>query len=194
MIKLLPAILFLFYSSVGHSQQNMLAFKKGNKTIERFWKGNFIAFQLTNQEWRKGEITKIQNDSFFIRPMIIKYSLMATDTFHYAVIGFAFSDVYAMPKKGYLVDYVDGRFQISRSGGHVHWYWIKSGWIFRVGAVGYAALNLTNGLIENDFSIKDGRLAIAAGVFLFGTLLKHIYKPVLRLRNKNHLEMVNHSH
>ena len=116
---------------------------------------------------------------------------MGTDTFHYPVKGFAISDVYAMPKKGYLIDYINGRFQISRSGGHVHWYWVKSGWVFRVGAAGYAALNLTNGLIQNNISINDGRIAIAAGVFLFGTILKHIYKPTLRLRNKYQLEMLN---
>ena len=191
MTKLLLFFFFLLYSLAGQSQQNILAFKKGHKVITRFWTGNFIAFQLKDGEWRKGEIIKIRNDSFYIRPMIVQYSLMRTDTFHLGVLGFSFSDVYAMPKKGYLIDYIDGRFQISRSGGHVHFYWVKSGWIFRVGAVGYAALDITNGIINNDLTLKDGRLAIAAGVFLFGTLLKHVYKPTLRLGNKYHFEVVN---
>jgi hypothetical protein len=169
----------------------MLAFKKGNKTISKFWEENFIAFQLKNKEWRKGEITKIQNDSFYIRPMIVKYGLYSSDTFHYSILGFAFSDVYAMPKKGYLIDYVNGRFQISKSGGHVHWYWVKSGWVFRVGAAGYSALNIINGLIKNNLTLKDGRLAIAAGVFVFGVLLKHIYRPTLRIRKKYHFEIVD---
>ena len=117
--------------------------------------------------------------------------MMGADTFRYPVQGFAFSDVYAMPKKGYLIDYGNGSFHISKSGGHVHWYWIKSGWIFRVGSAGYTALYLANELRNDKFSIKGANLGIPAGIFLSGILLKHIYKPVLRVRNKYHLEMVN---
>ena len=123
--------------------------------------------------------------------MVVQYGLMGSDTFHYSVLGFAFSDVYAMPKKGYLIDYKDGHFHISPTGGHVHFYWIKSGFLFKIGGAGYAVVNVANGLINNNFTLKDGRLAIAAGVFLFGVLLKHVYKPVLRVRNKYHFEMVS---
>ena len=168
----------------------MLDFKKGNITIERFWLGDFIAFQLKDKEWQKGQLTRISNDSFYIRPMAVYYYTMGSDTVYFNVSGYAIPDVFAMPKKGYLIDYIDGRFQISTSGGHVHWYWIKSGWIFRVGAVGYAVLNIANGLINNNFSFNGSQLAIAAGVFLFGVLLKHIYKPALAIGKKYHFEMV----
>ncbi len=190
MNRLTLIIVLFFYSTIAYTQQNILIFKKGNKTIDRFYKGTLIAFQLKNRQWQKGEITTIRNDSFYISPMVVHYSLMGTDTVHYNVLGFAFSEVFAMPKKGILIDHINGRFQISTSGGHVHWYWIKSGWIFRVGAAGYAALNVANGLIKNEFSFKGSKLGIAAGVFLFGTLLKYIYKPVLPLGKKYHLEMI----
>ena len=189
MNKLKFIALFLFYSAITYSQQTILIFKKGNKTITKFWQGTFIAFQDKNRQWQKGEIKKIQNDSFYIRPMVVYYGLMSNDTVHYNILRFACKDVYAMPKKGVLIDYINGRFQISGSGGHLHWYWIKSGWIFRVGAAGYAALNVTNGLINNNFSFKGSNPGIAAGVFLFGTLLKHTYKPLLLLRKKYHLEI-----
>ncbi len=168
----------------------MLDFKKRNTTIERFWLGDFIAFQLKNSEWQKGQLTRISNDSFYIRPRVVYYYSMGSDTVYFNVSGYSISDVFAMPKKGYLIDYINGRFQISTSAGHVHWYWIKSGWIFRVGAAGYAALNVANGLINNNFSFNASQLAIAAGVFLFGVLLKHIYKPVLPIGKKYHFEMV----
>ena len=157
-----------------------------------YWKGSTISFQLKNKQWQKGEITKIQNDSFFIRPMIVRYALMGTDTFHYKIMGFALTDVFAMPNKGILVDYINGRFQISTSGGHVHWYWIKSGWIFRVGGAGYAGLNIANGLIDNNFSFRESktRLAAAAAVFLGGVLLHKSYKPYLRLGRKYSLEIL----
>src|ERR1700730_954534 len=141
-MKRLTLIIILFLSfSIIHSQRTILVFKKKNKSLENFWMGSPIAFQLKNREWQKGEITAIKNDSFYIRPMVIQYNLYTVDTFHYDIFGFSVSDVYAMPKKGVLIDYKNGEFQIIKSAGHQHWYWIKSGWIFRVGTAGYAGLN-----------------------------------------------------
>lgn len=184
---------FLFCSSALYSQEDFFVFRKGNKTIDLFRKGYYIAFQLKNHEWHTGHITKIQNDSFYIRPQVVRYSLtglMGSDTLYYPVQSFALAEVFAMPKKGIQVDYIDGRFQITRSGGHVHWYWIKSGWVFRVGGAGYAGLNIINGLIKNDLSLSGSKLGIAAGVFLGGVLLHKAYKPVLRLRKKYRLQFI----
>lgn len=61
---------------------------------------------------------------------------------------------------------MNGRFQITTSGGHVHWYWIKSGWIFRVGAGGYAVLDVANGLIRSNFSLSGSKLGTAAAIIL----------------------------
>ena len=131
-LTLISILLFSFF--VNYSQQAILLFKKKNQNLESFWVGSTIAFQLRDKQWQKGEITKIQNDSFFIRPVVVRYNLLNTDTFYYNIAGYSVSDIYAMPKKGVLIDYKDGEFQISMSGGHQHWYWIKSGWIFRVAA------------------------------------------------------------
>ena len=167
----------------------MLNFKKRNKVIQKYWNGGTIAFQLKNGQWQKGEITVIRNDSFYIRPMVVQYSLMSIDTFHYRVKGFALTDVYAMPNRGILIDYINGHYQVSRSGGHVHFYWIKSGWIFRAGAAGYAGLNIANGLINKDLSLRNNKtqLLAAAAVFLGGMLLHKKYKPYLRIGRKYHL-------
>src|SRR4030095_1174527 len=191
MNKLTLIAILSFSFSLAYCQQDILVFKKKNKEIYRYWKGSTIAFQLEDKQWQKGEITKIQNDSFYIRPMIVRYSLMGTDTIHYGVRGFALTDVFAMPNKGILIDYKNGRFQISPSGGHVHWYWLKSGWIFRVGAAAYAGLHIANGLIQNNFSFSDSKteLLVAAGVFLVGVLLHMNYKPYLRVDTKYRLEI-----
>jgi hypothetical protein len=192
MYKLTLITILSFSFSFGYCQQDILVFKKKNKEIYRYWKGSTIAFQGRDKQWQKGEITKIQNDSFYIRPMIVRYSLMGTDTFHYNVRGFALADVFAMPNKGILIDYKDGRFQISGSGGHVHFYWIKSGWIFRVGAAGYAGLHIANGLKQNNFSLSGSKtqLLAAAAVFLVGVLLHKNYKPYLRIDRKHRLEIL----
>jgi hypothetical protein len=187
-LTLISILSFSFFNS--YSQQAILLFKKKNITVQSFWVGSTIAFQGRDKEWQKGEITRIQNDSFFIRPTIVQYNLLTTDTFYYNIAGFSVSDVYAMPKRGVLIDYKDGEFQVSRSGGHQHWYWIKSGWLFRVAGAGYAGLIVANSLIDSDLSISDSKtqLGVAAGVFLLGVLLKKIYKLTIRTGKKYYME------
>jgi hypothetical protein len=192
MKKLTLIFLFVLYSSLAFSQHNFILFKKKEKTIASFYTDSYIAFQLKNQEWKTGYITKIQNDSFWIKPMIVYYGLMGSDTVYLPILPFSFADVYAMPKKGIKIDYLKGRFQINRGAGHVHWYWIKSGVLFRIGGAGYAALNITNGIVKNDFSFSDNKnkLIGAAAAFFFGTLLKKIYKPVLKMHKKYYFKTV----
>jgi hypothetical protein len=190
-LTLISILLFSFF--VNYSQPAILLFKKKKKTLESFWVGSIIAFQLKDKQWQKGEITKIQNDSFFIRPVVVQYNLLNTDTLYYNIAGFSVSDIYAMPKRGVLIDYKDGGFEVSRSGGHQHWYWIKSGWVFRVGAAGYAGLIVANSLIDSDLSISDSKtqLGIAAAVFLGGVLLQKAYKLTVKVRKKYHFEVFN---
>jgi hypothetical protein len=190
MYKLLTILLF-FYSSYADAQQNFFVLKKGSKTIKSYRAGFDIAFQTKNQQWTTGKITKIQNDSFFIRPGIVHYYLMGTDTTYYPIISFALADVVILPKKGLKIDYINGQFQINRSAGHVHFYWIKSGWVFRVGSAGYALLNIVNGLIQNSLSFSWGTFGVAAGIFLFGEILHRTYKVTMRMGKKYHLEFIN---
>ena len=187
-LTLISILLFSFFNS--YSQQAILLFKKKNITVQNFWVGSTFAFQGRDKEWQKGEITEIHNDSFFIRPTVVQYNLLTTDTFYYNIAGYSVSDVYAIPKRGVLIDYKDGKFQISGSGGHQHWYWIKSGWLFRVVGAGYAGLIVANSLIDSDLSISDSKtqLGLAAGVFLVGVLLKKIYKLTIRTGKKYHME------
>jgi hypothetical protein len=192
MKKLTLISVSLFFFSITYPQQAILSFKKKNKILENYWKGSIIAFQTKDKQWQKGEITQIQNDSFYIRPMIIQYNSFRIDTFYYNIPGFSISDVYAMPKRGVLIDYKNGKFRIIMSAGHQHWYWIKSGWIFRAGAVGYAGLNVANGLIKNDLSFSEQKtqLGIAGAVFLGGVILHRVYKLTLRLGKKYHLQIL----
>jgi hypothetical protein len=118
--------------------------------------------------------------------------LFGSDTLRYNIIGFSFSDVYALPKKGVLVDYKNGQYQIITSAGHQHFYWIKSGWIFRAGAIGYSGLHVANGLIKNDFSVSKSKtqLATAAGIFVGGFLMKLMYSRTLLLGRKYRMEVL----
>ena len=166
----------------------MLTFKRKSKTIENFWVGSVIAFQTANKEWQKGEITAIRNDSFYILPRIVRYHLYGTDTLYLPIEGYSVSNVYSLPKKGFEVDFKNGRFQAVPT--NVHWYWIKNGWLFRKLGEGYAAVNLVNGLIDHDLSFSGYKIkfTVAASVFLLGVLLHKIYKPSLQLGRKYHLD------
>ena len=181
---ILTAFCISLFSSL-HSQEDILLFKKGYKTIDKFWKGTFIAFQLENKTWEKGELMKIKNDSFYIRPRVIKYSPFGTDTLYYPIKGFAISDVYAIPKRGVLIDYINGQFQISRTGGHQHFYWIKSGLLFKLGGAGYAILSIVNGV--------PGGVAIGAAIFAVGFVMKKTYKLTIRVKKKYHIEVLSFS-
>lgn len=192
MNKIILIAILSFSYSLAYSQDDILIFKKRNKMIARYWKGSTIAFQQWDKQWEKGVITRIRNDSFYIRPIVVRYSFMGTDTLHFPIIGFALTDIVTMPNNGILIDYKNDHFQISGAGGHVHWYWIKSGWIFRTGAAGYAGLHIINGLINNDlsFSNSKGPLLTAAAVFLGGVLLHKDYKPYLTIGKKYHFNTV----
>ena len=192
MLKLLLLAILSFSISKAYCQQNILAFKKRGGDVTRYWKGSTFAFQTIDKQWQKGEITKIQNDSLYIRPMVVRYYLMGSDTLYAKIKGFALTDIFAMPNKGILIDYINERFQISRSGGHVHFYWIQSGLLFRIGAAVYAGLHIANGLLNNNFSFSDSKTALlsAAAVFLGGVLLHKNYKPYLRLGRKYRLEII----
>lgn len=183
MQKLILAAFSFFLLSSLHSQEDILVFKKGHKTIDKFWRGTFIAFQLENKTWQKGELMKIKDDSFYIRPRVIKYSPFGTDTLYYPIKGFKVSDIYAMPKRGVLIDYINGQFQISRTGGHQHFYWIKSGLLFKLGGAGFAILSIVNGI--------PGGVAIGAALFAVGMVMKKTYKLTHRLNRKYHIEVLS---
>jgi len=193
MIKLTLAILCNCCSILLFAQNDVLVYKKGDKTIQHFYKDSYISFQLKNNEWMKGFITSIEKDSFYFTKEIVRYYTMGSDTSRFAGYHYALNDIYAMPKKGVQIDYLGDRFRITRDGGHQHWYWIKSGWIFRIGAAGYAALSVANSLIKNSFSFTGSKLGIAAGIFAAGVILKKTYKLTHQLGKKYHLETMKFS-
>ena len=193
MNKLLLSALLILFTISTQAQVNYMVLKKGNKTVQHFWKDSYITFQQKDGQWMHGIITKIENDSFYLTMEKITYSMMGSDTAHFSGFHYALSDVYVMPKKGLKIDYIDGQFRINPGAGHLHWYWIKSGWLFRTAAIGYTGLYLANGLIDNNLSFSGGKLGVAGAVFLAGVILHKVYKVTFRLGNKYHLEAVNTS-
>lgn len=188
-------LLLLMIITAVNAQHNSLVFKKGNKVLQRFWTGTEISFQTADNYWHKGRIKKLTADSVYIQPVTVKYRLMGTDTISWPVEGYHYRDIATLPKRGYLISMIDNQFQINRGAGHVHFYWIKSGVLFRVGAVAYTGVMLFNNLSDKNpdkMAIKKGLLT-GAGIYLFGFLLKKMYNPVNKTGKKYKLEFINYA-
>ena len=126
----------------------------------------------------------MENDSFYFTKEIVRYGLMGSDTMHFSGFHFALSDIYAVPKRGVQIDWVNDHYQIISWGGHQHFYWVKSGYIFRLGAAGYALVNILNGIIKHHVTLEGSKMGIAAVVLAGGIVLKKIYKLTHRLGGK----------
>jgi len=183
---------FLLVTLNLFSQNDILLFKKNHKTISTYAKGSYISFMTPDRQWMKGIITYIANDSIYLKEEVVQMNMMGNDTFHYSGLRYSVKDIYALPKEGVFIDRYNGRYKITTEGGHVHWYWVKSGWLFRTGAIGYASLNIANGIINHNLSFADYKteFAIASGTFLFGVLLHKLYKPWLPVGKRYHLERI----
>lgn len=192
MLKPAALLLLLFAQTISRGQHNILLFRKKNRTISSFTQGSVISFMTPDRAWHKGEITRLSKDSFCITPRIKIYNLYGTSTITFNTETYALHDIYAMPNKGILIDFKDNRFQVSRTGGHVHWYWVKSGWLFRTGAIGYTALNTFNAVRNKDFSISKYKTPLLAAGTLFagGVVLHKTYKPFILVRKRHHIQFV----
>jgi hypothetical protein len=189
MNRLLLLLLVTFISVPSFSQQHVLVLKKNGKTEKHYWLHSSFSFRTHNKVWRKGELVKIKTDSFTIIPTVVRMGMFLKDTLRFPAETYAVTDVFVLPKKGLLIDYRGGKFQIIRSAGTMNFYWLKSGLIFRLGAAGYVALTVINGLINSNLAFEGNGFLIAGGVFLGGVILKKAYKPVYYMGKKYTLEV-----
>ena len=189
---LLPIILFSFIISPVAAQKSFIALKKGVHTKKRFWQDGLFAFQLKDGRLLNGTIIKISKDSFDLKPYAINYNFMWADTLHLNTQHIAIKDIKAIPVRGLNIDYHNGSYRVSRGDGHMHFYWIKSGWLLRAGALGYVGLKLANSAI-NKLSLKDQStdIAIAAAVYGAGYFMKKKYNVFTRLNKRRRLVAVN---
>lgn len=182
---LLLFLLFVFFYSAS-AQRAALIVKKNNKVKQQYWLHSYFAFQTHNNIWRKGELMSLKEDSFFIRPTVVKMGMFQNDTLRFPIEGYALTDILHLPIKGLLIDYRDGKFQVIRSAGNISFYWLKSGLILRIGAIGYTALTIINGALSNTLSFNGICLPVVAAVYITGIVLKRWYKPVIELGRRGY--------
>lgn len=185
---LLVSVFIFCYSATA--QQAVLMVKKKSKTIQQYWLHSYFAFQTHNNIWRKGELMSLTKDSFYIRPTVVRIGLFVNDTVRFPIEGYALTDVLRLPIKGLLIDYKDGKFQVIRSAGNISFYWLKSGLVLRIGAIGFTVLTIINGTINGDLSLAGTWLPVAGAVHASGFALKRLYKPVFSVQGKYELKIV----
>ncbi|MFI5154048.1 MAG: hypothetical protein ACHQET_11985 [Chitinophagales bacterium] len=191
MMKLLFHLTFFLTSFHSPGQNQILSFQKNRKIIRNYSTGTYIAFMDNNRQWQYGIIKKIRNDSLYLSLYMLQHNFFSMDTVHFGAAAYALNDIYAMPKSGIAIDDIMGpnNRQIATYAGHVHFYWIKGGWIFRALGIGYAGLNLFNALVVSNQPVDWVGLAIAAGLFTIGEILHLTWKPYLKLRKKYFLSI-----
>jgi hypothetical protein len=192
MTKALTVLISLLFCLTSTAQKGSLVIKRNNKTMFRYWAGKEIAFQTADKAWHKGTITRLTADSFYIKPIKVVYHMMGSDTISYSTESYRHADIATIPKRGILISNANGGFDIIRSAGHVHFFWIKGGLLFKLGAGMYAAVRLGN-TIGNEFNWKKekGALFTAAAVYAFGVILRKLYKPVHIIGKKFRVEYIS---
>jgi hypothetical protein len=183
-------ILLLLSSAELIAQHDFFVLKKGNKTIATYHNGSFIAFRGEYEPWIAGTLQKINKDSFYVQSSIVHYYLMGSDTQYLPPVPYALSDIKYLPGKGVKIEYLKGQFRVNRGAGHVHFYWVKSGWLFRTLGIGYGALNLINSLVVKNMSFSWGAMGLAAGLFIAGKVLKHAWKFEMKIGKRYHFQVI----
>ena len=175
---LLLCLLILSFNSF--SQNDLLVLKKRNHIIQTWIPGSYIHFQFSNKQWLQGRIKAIKNDSLLIDLMMIRqvgnqFGLPTVDTGRLGLLKIHVKEIYGVPNRS------------QRSG------IISSGILFQVGSAAYMFLNVFNSISHGEqiFSAYNlPRLAIAGGVFAFGTFLGSLHKTYIALGKKYTMEVL----
>ncbi|MFN9666300.1 MAG: hypothetical protein ACK57C_06865 [Bacteroidota bacterium] len=176
------AFLIWLVVSCGHAtaQSDLLVFKKKNRTIQSWSSGSYIIFQMENRQWLEGYVRRVWRDSVRIELVKIDRVINNWGTYDFDTTGMGLlilhvKELRALPKKNFSYNL------------------FSNGQFFRLGALGYASLNIINSLARRDpvFAPDNlGNLGIAGAVFLTGTLLGSFHRTYWETGKKYRFEIV----
>jgi hypothetical protein len=165
---ILLAMLLLMASLSRAQMSDFISLKHANnRHITSYFKGSRIEFQHVNGQQISGFVEDVRNDSLFVRQwQIVSYitrlGTSKVDTLGSLVYGLHYQEIFRI-------------FHDKKES----WGFVKNGSIFIIGGVGYAVLNVVNGLYKDE-SLGDKEnlraLGIAGGVAAGGFILNRIHK------------------
>ncbi|MGI8950134.1 MAG: hypothetical protein ACR2FN_00980 [Chitinophagaceae bacterium] len=180
MIKLKLLTVFILFTIIANAQQDFIILKKRNTTLQTFFSGSFINFQLKDKQWIEGYIKFIRHDSLILRPFQVQYlptiwGTNVADTIWQGIMHISIKDIYAMPRKDHSLEY------------------IKNGKLFQFAGAGYVLLNVINGLANRETILgKKNIVKLGAGVvvFMFGKALQWTHSYNLIIGKKYRLQYI----
>jgi len=176
LLQLTLVILTVLFCFTAGAQNGFLSVKKRNKQVMYYGKDSRLTFKTQDGEWITGFIEKIEKDSFYFSQQVIRYYTIGTDTLNFTGLGFALTDITALPPR------------------HRHFMWLRNGFLFQLLGGGDAGLNIINDLYRNDppFARRNlPWLGISTAIFLFGTFLHFNFDPSIRPGRKYKFELIS---
>ena len=181
MKALLVFILLYGVSWNVFSQSDLLVLKQKNQVIQTWVPGSYIDFQFSSKQWIQGIIKNIRNDSILIDQVVLRQvptqlGFLKTDTAHLGLMKLHVSEIYGMPKR--------------QQGSGI----LSNGALFQLGAAAYIFLNIFNSLLKGDpvFGSRNlSSIAIAAGVWVTGKVLKSVHKTYIKTGGRYKLQMIH---
>lgn len=167
-------VLFLFLSACASAQTDLLVFKKKNRTVQSWSSGSYIVFQMENRQWLEGFVRKVWRDS--VRVDLVKFNRVVNnwgfyslDTARMGLIDLHVKELRALPKKNFSYNI------------------FTNGQLFKLGAIGYASLNVINNLASKDpvFAPDNAsKLGIAGLVYLCGAIAGSFHRTYWEVGKK----------
>lgn len=192
MIRILLILALLQFAKTGTGQEDFLVVKKRNRSVQYYWAGSHITFQLRDGQWLAGTITRISRDSFSFTKEIVRQSLMGFDTLRMSGYAFSLADVRALPTRREITVYENDQARVIL--GREKFVWIRNGFLLQAAGAGYAGLLVVNSLYNQEppFGHQNlGKLGAAAAVYMAGQILHWRFTPYLTIGRKYRLQVID---
>ena len=182
MNRCIPALIIVcIIYNVSFAQSDFIQLKKRDKVIKSWFKGNDFYGQLKNGQWVTALIYKIENDSLYLRPYIVRtyanrLGLPYLDTTYYGMMPVHPNQLNAFPKDDEGFSY------------------IKNGTLFYIAGGGYLLLNVINTLSNNEPVFGSDNLdniGLAAGLLAVGLALDLTHKSTYTIGKKYRIEYIS---
>ena len=181
-MKLFLLLIFLFASFFSFSQtSDFMVLRRGDKTIQTFFPGSYINFQLDDSQWLEGKIIKILKDSIFIDQQktqrgITYWGTQTIETINLGLLKYGINEIIALPakQKGFSI--------------------INDGSLFILSGSAYIGLNIINSIIQKDafFAAQNlSNVGTAALGVLFGKVLQWSHPVQYKIGKKYQLQIIH---
>ncbi|MCO5239832.1 MAG: hypothetical protein M9904_07235 [Chitinophagaceae bacterium] len=176
-LSLLPACLLFSLSSLGQ-QNDLLSFRKKDRTIKSYFKGMSIEFIHKNGSYINGIIERIYNDTIYIKQYDVRmlptpWGTNTEDTVAHYDLRFHYHEIASIPRPPQAFAF------------------IRNGTLLMIGGGGYAFLHTFNGLVQKR-KIYPSTVLISGGVAALGFTMHKLRKyhfPIGKKYNIQYIKM-----